>query len=112
MPSTDKAQRVIFKLMPLIMLLFFYTFPSGLVLYWTVQSMIGVVQAILVNRSRDTLELKKRDTSKPTFFERENAMAEQERLRREGIKANALKGTMYENRKKNPGGRSTPPKRK
>lgn len=112
MPSTDKAQRVIFKLMPLIMLLFFYTFPSGLVLYWTVQSMIGVVQAILVNRSRDTFELKKRDTSKPTFFERVNAMAEQERLRREGIKANALKGTMYENRKKNPGGRSTPPKRK
>lgn len=110
MPSAEKSQRVLFKLMPVIMLFFFYTFPSGLVLYWTVQSMIGLVQTIIVNRSRDTFELKK--SNKPSFMERLNAMAEQERLRREGIKNEALKGTMYENRKKNPGGRSTPPKRK
>ena len=110
MPSAEKSQRILFKLMPVIMLFFFYTFPSGLVLYWTVQSMIGLVQTIIVNRSRDTFELKK--SNKPSFMERLNAMAEQERLRREGIKNEALKGTMYENRKKNPGGRSTPPKRK
>lgn len=110
MPSAEKSQRILFKLMPVIMLFFFYTFPSGLVLYWTVQSMIGVVQTIIVNRSRETFELKK--SNKPSFMERLNAMAEQERLRREGIKNEALKGTMYENRKKNPGGRSTPPKRK
>lgn len=112
MPTADKSQKFMFSLMPVIMLFFFYTFPSGLVLYWTVQSMIGVLQAILVNRSRGTYELKKRDTSKPSFFERVNAMAEQERARREGIKTEALKGTMYDSRKKNPGGRSTPSKRK
>ncbi|OLA85987.1 MAG: hypothetical protein BHW65_00930 [Verrucomicrobia bacterium CAG:312_58_20] len=135
-PSTDKTQAWIFKLMPVIMLVFFYTFPSGLVLYWTVQSLIGILQAIIVRRGASKVVLKKRD--KPGFMQRmqeamEQAQAAQmargpefeklplkERLRiaredaakaRKKLKDERLKGTLYEPRKKNPGGRSTPPKR-
>lgn len=112
MPSTDKSQKMIFKLMPFIMLLFFYTFPSGLVLYWTVQSLIGVIQAVIINRSREKFVIKKRDTSKPGFMQRlSEAMQEQAKLR-EAQKSDILRGTMHDTRKKNPGGRSTPPKRK
>lgn len=135
-PSTDKTQAWIFKLMPVIMLVFFYTFPSGLVLYWTVQSLIGILQAVIVRRGAGKVVLKKRD--KPGFMQRmqeamEQAQAAQtargpefeklplkERLRiaredatkaRKKLKDERLKGTLYEPRKKNPGGRSTPPKR-
>lgn len=135
-PSTDKTQAWMFKLMPVIMLLFFYTFPSGLVLYWTVQSLIGIIQAVIVRRGADKVVLKKRE--KPGFMQKMQAAMEQaqaaqaargpefeklplkERLRiaredaakaRQKMKNDHLKGTMYETRKKNPGGRSTPPKR-
>lgn len=135
-PTTDKSQKIMFSLMPVIMLLFFYTFPSGLVLYWLVQSLLGIIQAIIIRRGADKVVLKKRE--KPGFMQRlqeamEQAAAVQEsrgeeyqklpfkeklRIAREDaarakkkMKENRLKGTMYEKRKKNPGGRSTPPKR-
>ena len=134
MPSTDKTQAMMFKLMPVIMLLFFYTFPSGLVLYWLVQSLLGIVQAIIIRRGKDKVVLKKR--TKPSFMQRmqqamEEAQAQQQargpefdklplsqRLkiaREDAIKA---RKRMKEramgaapDRKKNPGGRSTKPKR-
>ena len=135
-PSADKSQAMMFKLMPFIMLLFFYVFPSGLVLYWLVQSVLGIIQAIIVRRGKDKVVLKKR--TKPSFMQKlqaamEEAQAAQnargeafqklplkEKLRiaredamrkRKAARNEALKGTMYEQRKKNPGGRSTKPKR-
>ena len=135
-PTTDKSQKIMFSLIPVIMLLFFYTFPSGLVLYWLVQSLLGIIQAIIIRRGADKVVLKKRE--KPGFMQRlqeamEQAAAVQEsrgeesqklpfkdklRIAREDaarakkkMKENRLKGTMYEKRKKNPGGRSTPPQR-
>ncbi len=135
-PSTDKTQAMMFKLMPVILLVFFYTFPSGLVLYWLVQSLLGILQALVVRMGMDKVVLKKR--TKPSFMQRmqmamEQAQAVQEgrgedfkklplkeRLRiaaedarkaREKLKSDRLKGTLYEKRKKNPGGRSTPKKR-
>lgn len=135
-PSTDKTQAWMFKLMPVIMLVFFYTFPSGLVLYWTVQSLLGILQALIVRMGADKVVLKKKD--KPGFMQRMQAAMEQaqaaqvargpefdklplsERLKiarqdaakaRQKLKNDRLKGTLYEPRKKNPGGRSTPPKR-
>lgn len=135
-PSTDKTQAMMFKLMPVIMLVFFYTFPSGLVLYWLVQSLLGILQALIIRRGKDKVVLKKR--TKPSFMQKmqmamEQAQAAQqkrgedfnklplkERLRiaaedarkaKEKAKEDRLKGTMYEKRKKNPGGRSTPKKR-
>lgn len=133
-PSADKTQAAMFKLMPVIMLFFFYMFPSGLVLYWLVQSLLGIVQAIIIRRGKDKVVLKKR--TKPGFMQRmqeamEQAQAQQqshpdfdklplkERLRiarEDAIKARkarqkAMLGGEPE-RKKNPGGRSTKPKRK
>ena len=135
-PSTDKTQAMMFKLMPVILLLFFYNFPSGLVLYWLVQSLLGILQSLIIRLGADRVKLQKR--SKPGFMQRfqeamEQAQAaqnqrgesfkklplrEQLRIAREdALKAkrkkreDALKGTMYEKRKKNPGGRSTPKKR-
>ena len=131
-PSTDKSQAMMFKIMPVIMLLFFYSFPSGLVLYWLVQSLLGIVQAIIIRRGKDKVELKKR--TKPGFLQRmqeamEQAQAQQqkrgpefdklplrERLRiarEDAIKARQkAQHNRYgeQIRKKNPGGRSTKPK--
>ncbi len=131
-PSTDKSQAMMFKLMPVIMLLFFYSFPSGLVLYWLVQSLLGIVQAIIIRRGKDKVVIKKR--TKPGFFQRmqeamEQAQAQQqkrgpefdklplrERLRiarEDAIKARQkMQYNRYgeQPRKKNPGGRSTKPK--
>ncbi|MBE6412198.1 MAG: membrane protein insertase YidC [Opitutales bacterium] len=136
-PSTDKTQAMMLKLMPVIMLVFFYTFPSGLILYWLVQSLLGILQALIIRMGKDKVVLKKRTT--PTFMQKMQMAMEQaqqaqekrgadfaklplkERLRiaaedarkaKEKIKNDRLKGTMYEKRKKNPGGRSTPKKKR
>lgn len=134
--TTDKSQKIMFSLIPVIMLLFFYTFPSGLVLYWLVQSLLGIIQAIIIRRGADKVVLKKRE--KPGFMQKLQAAMEQaaevqqnrgedyqklpfrEKLRiaredaakaKKKMKEKRLGGAMYEKRKKNPGGRSTPPKR-
>lgn len=50
-PTTDNAQRKIFQWMPFIFLIFCYNFPSGLVLYWTVQNMLSILQQVVTNRN-------------------------------------------------------------
>ncbi|PWU05747.1 MAG: hypothetical protein C5B43_02835 [Verrucomicrobia bacterium] len=52
-PMTDNAQKKIFQLMPFIFLVFCYNFPSGLVLYWTVQNLLTIVQSWITNRMKD-----------------------------------------------------------
>lgn len=52
-PTTDNMQRKIFQFMPLIFTAFCYQFPSGLVLYWTVQNCISILQQWLTNRKRE-----------------------------------------------------------
>jgi YidC/Oxa1 family membrane protein insertase len=53
MPSADGSQKMIFKLMPVIFLFCCYNFPSGLVLYWTVQNILTILQQCVVSRHRD-----------------------------------------------------------
>jgi len=55
--AMDPAQQKIFKLMPFIFLAFSYTFSSGLVLYWTVQNLMTILQQYLTNRQKDDLPL-------------------------------------------------------
>lgn len=44
-PQTgDPAQRKMMMFMPLFMLIFFYNFPSGLALYWTVNNILSILQ--------------------------------------------------------------------
>lgn len=52
-PSTDQLQAKIFQLMPFIFLVICYNFPSGLVLYWTVQNILTIIQQYITNRSTD-----------------------------------------------------------
>ncbi|MCP4750987.1 MAG: membrane protein insertase YidC [Proteobacteria bacterium] len=49
-PAMDATQAKIMKWMPVMMVMFFLTMPSGLVLYWVVSNMISVVQQLFFNR--------------------------------------------------------------
>ncbi|WP_269542476.1 membrane protein insertase YidC [Cerasicoccus fimbriatus] len=60
-PTTDNMQRKVFQFMPVIFLVFCYSFPSGLVLYWTVQNCISIFQQWLTNRKRDEEDTKTDD---------------------------------------------------
>ena len=48
--SGDPAQRRLFLLMPLFMLIFFLSAPSGLVLYWPTNNVLTIVQQAVYNR--------------------------------------------------------------
>ena len=50
MPTADPAQQRMMMLMPLFMGFFFFRLPSGLVLYWLVGSLVGIVQQMALNR--------------------------------------------------------------
>ena len=52
-PTADPAQQKIFKFLPFIFLIFLYNFSSGLVLYWTVQNLLTILQQKLINRMPD-----------------------------------------------------------
>ena len=49
----DPAQRRMMYLMPLMFTIFFVNMPSGLVLYWLVNNLLGIVQQYLVNKEAD-----------------------------------------------------------
>ncbi len=54
MPSsaaTDPAQRKMMQFMPIMFIFLFYSFPSGLVLYWFVSNLLAIAQQLLVNRT-------------------------------------------------------------
>jgi YidC/Oxa1 family membrane protein insertase len=46
-PGMDPAQQAMMKYMPLIFLVFLYSQPAGLTLYWTVQNLLTIVQTKL-----------------------------------------------------------------
>ena len=52
-PTADPTQQKIFKFLPFIFLIFLYNFSSGLVLYWTVQNLLTILQQKLINRMPD-----------------------------------------------------------
>ncbi len=47
------AQKGMMYVMPLFMLFFMYTFPSGVILYWTVNNLLSALQQYLVNLADD-----------------------------------------------------------
>ncbi len=49
----DPAQRRIMYIMPVMFTYFFINFPAGLVLYWLVNNLLGIVQQYLVNKEAD-----------------------------------------------------------
>ncbi|MDR2779093.1 MAG: membrane protein insertase YidC [Puniceicoccales bacterium] len=50
-PTSDNSQKLMLKLMPAIFFLCCYSFPSGLVLYWTVQNLLTIVQQFTTSRN-------------------------------------------------------------
>ena len=46
---TDPMQQKIFQWLPVVMTLFFVTFPAGLVLYWLVNNIFTIVQQFVIN---------------------------------------------------------------
>jgi len=54
-PTADPVQQKIFKFLPFIFLIFLYNFSSGLVLYWTVQNILTIVQQKMINRATDDM---------------------------------------------------------
>ncbi|PRL84520.1 Membrane protein insertase YidC [Haemophilus influenzae] len=49
-PVTDPTQQKVMNFMPLIFMVFFLWFPSGLVLYWLVSNLITIAQQQLIYR--------------------------------------------------------------
>ncbi|MBU3915922.1 membrane protein insertase YidC, partial [bacterium] len=49
-PAMDPNQARMMKFMPIMMIMFFFTMPSGLVLYWLVSNVISVLQQVAFNR--------------------------------------------------------------
>jgi len=54
--TPDPAQRWMLNLMPVIMTVMFLRFPSGLVLYWLVNNLLGIGQQYLINRQAEAAE--------------------------------------------------------
>ena len=48
---TDPLQEKIFKFFPVIMTVFFVTFPSGLVLYWLTNNILSIAQQYYINKA-------------------------------------------------------------
>jgi YidC/Oxa1 family membrane protein insertase len=46
-PGMDQTQAKIMRYMPLMFLVFLYSYSSGLTLYWTVQNLLSIVQTML-----------------------------------------------------------------
>lgn len=100
-PTTDNFQRKIFQFMPVIFLLFCYNFPSGLVLYWTVQNLISVFQQWLTNRRPDEyFDAKPRDPNKETFMEKMQRVKEEQERAKAGRAPGANRGPSHQKSKK------------
>jgi len=46
-------QKTMMMLMPVMMLVFMYSFPSGVILYWTMNNVLSAIQQYLVNAAED-----------------------------------------------------------
>lgn len=49
-PAMDPTQAKMMKWMPVMMVFFFLSMPSGLVLYWVISNMFSIVQQLFINR--------------------------------------------------------------
>jgi YidC/Oxa1 family membrane protein insertase len=56
---TDPMQQKIFQWLPVVMTIFFITFPAGLVLYWLVNNLFTIAQQYVINRAFEKQKLAK-----------------------------------------------------
>jgi YidC/Oxa1 family membrane protein insertase len=50
MTTADPAQQRMMMIMPLVFGIMFYSFASGLVLYWLTGTVVGIAQQMFINR--------------------------------------------------------------
>jgi len=55
-PSADPTQKQMMTMMPLIMTVLFYNFPSGLSLYWVIQNILSIGQQLVMMRKREVVD--------------------------------------------------------
>lgn len=53
MPTADPAQKQMFTIMTLVMIVLFYNFPSGLSLYWLTQNILSIAQQYYLIRAKE-----------------------------------------------------------
>jgi YidC/Oxa1 family membrane protein insertase len=51
----DPVQAKVMMIMPLVFSIMFFFFPAGLVLYWTMQNLLGIAQQWYINKSLDSV---------------------------------------------------------
>ena len=66
-PTADPMQQKIFKFLPFIFLVFLYSFSAGLVLYWTVQNILTIIQQKIINNRPDEPLVPVTATSSPSM---------------------------------------------
>ncbi|HUT53316.1 MAG TPA: membrane protein insertase YidC [bacterium] len=54
----DPMQQKVFLVMPIIFMYILRDFPSGLLIYWTVQNIVGIGQQLYVNQQKDLTDVK------------------------------------------------------
>lgn len=59
----DQRQAQMFKFMPIIFTAMFWSFPSGLVLYWLMNNVLTIGQQYLINKTGNTSKTKAKETS-------------------------------------------------
>jgi YidC/Oxa1 family membrane protein insertase len=61
-PSMDQqsemSQKLLLYGMPIFLTFMSFSWPAGLMLYWSISNVLGILQQLLVNRSKDTPKLK------------------------------------------------------
>ena len=61
---TDPMQQKIFQWLPVVMTIFFVTFPAGLVLYWLVNNVFTIAQQYIINQAFEKQKVAKLATKK------------------------------------------------
>ena len=61
---TDPMQAKVMQLMPIMFTFFFMIFPAGLVLYWTINNLLSMLQQWYVNNQLKTAKEELRQTTK------------------------------------------------
>ena len=64
-PPPDPVQAKVMLIMPLVFSVMFFFFPAGLVLYWTMQNILGIGQQWYINKTTAEISKTKPHTNKP-----------------------------------------------
>jgi YidC/Oxa1 family membrane protein insertase len=57
--SSDPNQKMMMYMLPVVMLYFFWSMPSGVTLYWTIQNILSIAQQVLTNKFGKDAKLKR-----------------------------------------------------